>query len=245
MTSEDPRISWARSFHASLFSALRSGEFSDLTIICGNETHKVHKVVMCALSPWFVKACGGGFKESQSGEIKLEDDDPMAVKAMIDAIYRADYSHGDNNVPSASLRFHAMVSVYALGDKFDIFLLRKLAKENFELGCKAIPEAQHLTSAIEEVYSSTLSSNRGLRDIAIRTAIRDSRVLWDDLDFNNMVERVGEFGRDMAKALCIGEKRKLRYSCEHCVNRFNSERLNGLNQVWCPSCSNQCDAILS
>lgn len=125
---------------------------------------------------------------------------------MIEAIYWGDYLYGDKNVPSASLQFHAKVSGhhslsvwqpcahayyaqrYALGDKYDIPLLRDLAKDKFEFGCKGTPDAQHLTSAIEELYSSTLSSDRGLRDIAIRTAMANSQVLLEDSEFNNMVD---------------------------------------------------------
>lgn len=68
-------------------------------------------------------------------------------------------------------------------------LVRNLAKGKFEFGCTGTPDAQHLTRAIEELYSSTLSSDRGLRDIAIYTAMVNSQVLWEDSGFNNMVEK--------------------------------------------------------
>jgi hypothetical protein len=41
---------------------LETGKFSDLTIKCRGESFKVHKAVICPLSPFFMKACDGEFQ---------------------------------------------------------------------------------------------------------------------------------------------------------------------------------------
>jgi hypothetical protein len=73
MASNTTNDGFAAELQASLPQLLESGEHSDLTIWCEGETHHVHKVVLCAHSPWFRKACTGEFKVSLifSSESKL------------------------------------------------------------------------------------------------------------------------------------------------------------------------------
>lgn len=182
--------------------------------------------------------------------MRLEGDDPVVVKAMIEAIYRGDYSHGDKDVPSASLQFHAKVSryhsylvnthandaqVYALGDKYDVPSLRRLAQKMFLLGCKSA-NPQLMAIAIEEIYSSTPSSDRGLRDIAVKAAVSNSTVLWEDSESNSMIERVGEFGRDLAKSLCNDKKD---ITCTRCYERFCIITEHP-TYIICPACNYGC-----
>ncbi|CAN9448508.1 unnamed protein product [Alternaria alternata] len=73
--------------------ALRlSGEYSDLTITCGPDTYKVHKAIVCSQSSFFSKAekfpvC----KEATEGGIHLLEDDPHAVKLLIQFFYESEY----------------------------------------------------------------------------------------------------------------------------------------------------------
>jgi len=52
----------------------------------------VHKKVLCAQSDFFQKACEGGFQEASSGVIDLTEDDPDAVRAMVQFCYTVDYA---------------------------------------------------------------------------------------------------------------------------------------------------------
>ncbi|KAG4292324.1 hypothetical protein FPRO06_13577 [Fusarium proliferatum] len=70
-----------------LGNLLKTGDYSDLVIVCGQARHKVHKAVICPRSDFFKAACGSGFKEAQTGEIELPDDDPFAVSMMIEYLY--------------------------------------------------------------------------------------------------------------------------------------------------------------
>ena len=57
--------------------------------------------------------------------------------------------------------FMAHASVYAIADEYGVGLLKDLAAGNFSLALKDILS---LIAAIEVVYTSTLGSNRGLKD---------------------------------------------------------------------------------
>ena len=43
---------------------LRSGQCSDVTIVCGTSSYKAHRAVICPKSKFFEAACKNGFKVS-------------------------------------------------------------------------------------------------------------------------------------------------------------------------------------
>ncbi|KAL5590858.1 hypothetical protein FOBRF1_014415 [Fusarium oxysporum] len=75
-----------------LGNLLKTGDYCDFVIICGQARHKVHKAIICPRSDFFKAACGSGFKEAQTGEIELPDDDPFAVSMMIQYLYHQTYT---------------------------------------------------------------------------------------------------------------------------------------------------------
>ncbi|KAG5745195.1 hypothetical protein H9Q72_001930 [Fusarium xylarioides] len=70
-----------------LGNLLKTGDYSDLVIICGQERHKFHKAIICPRSDFFKAACGSGSKEAQTDEIEPRDVDPLAVSMMIEYLY--------------------------------------------------------------------------------------------------------------------------------------------------------------
>ncbi|RBQ77366.1 hypothetical protein FVER14953_12944 [Fusarium verticillioides] len=74
-----------------LANLLQTGDYSDLTITCGKDQYHVHKAIICPRSNFFKAACDGKFKEAQTGKIDLPDDDPAAVRMMIEYLYHDTY----------------------------------------------------------------------------------------------------------------------------------------------------------
>lgn len=58
--------------------------------------------------------------------------------------------------------------VYALAEKCDVPALKALAKRKFEVAVACHYDSPDLPDAIEEVYCSTLDTDRGLRDVVLR-----------------------------------------------------------------------------
>ncbi|KAM0269464.1 hypothetical protein ACHAPA_004029 [Fusarium lateritium] len=86
----------------SLAKLLDTGDYSDLTIICGKDRYKVHKAIVCPRSQFFKAAISGNFKEALTSEISLPKDDPVAVRMMVQYLYLDDYTPPELNGPQAN-----------------------------------------------------------------------------------------------------------------------------------------------
>ncbi|KAJ5727900.1 hypothetical protein N7493_005720 [Penicillium malachiteum] len=71
---------------------LNNEQYSDLTIICENETFHAHKNIVCTGSSYFDAACNNpGFTESQ-GTFDLRNSETMFVKKVLYFLYTGDYN---------------------------------------------------------------------------------------------------------------------------------------------------------
>lgn len=76
---------------SALASLFQSGNYSDLTIVCGAKRYPVHRALLATRSAFFEGACRNGFQEAQSGIIDLSEDDAEAVEHMVHYFYHNDY----------------------------------------------------------------------------------------------------------------------------------------------------------
>ncbi|PVI05399.1 hypothetical protein DM02DRAFT_650740 [Periconia macrospinosa] len=70
-----------------------SGKYSDLTVFCGVNTHKLHKMIVCERSEWFEHAVK---KKRHLTSFNLSHEDPDIVGFMFEFMYAGDY-----NIPDA------------------------------------------------------------------------------------------------------------------------------------------------
>ncbi|KAL1979729.1 hypothetical protein VTN96DRAFT_5251 [Rasamsonia emersonii] len=111
-----------------------SGDYSDLKVYCGEEIHRVHRAIICPQSKVFAAMCRGAFKEAQTGEIKMPDDHPNAVKVMLAYFYEKDYRLARDNgrdISESDPDPLLDARVYSVAKKYDVGPLEKLAKEEF------------------------------------------------------------------------------------------------------------------
>ncbi|KAI5255704.1 hypothetical protein E4T42_01694 [Aureobasidium subglaciale] len=167
-----------------------SSDHSDLTITCGSDVYKVHKAIVCSQSEFFHLACcyhndpDGDFKEGKTGVVDIparsdiDAEDLKCVKLMIHFLYHMDYLEVETakieagTSPSVSkdyaigegiLIHHAMM--YAMGDKYGIPGLKSLARSKFQDTWKHT--AAGLVKAIKIAYTSTVDSDKGLRQVIV------------------------------------------------------------------------------
>ncbi|KAI4945147.1 hypothetical protein J4E91_008124 [Alternaria rosae] len=234
---------------ASLKGILKSGAYSDLTITCGSDMYKVHKVIVCERAKFFARAIKFGGQESENGTVGLPEDEPAIVKLLVQYLYEGEYEpllpdcesslaltpvkvdesrpkhapsgraysydfpHNCNkqNGPCDSIQvcphhkcrnegwgyccvnrnfncevcnpsapplpsldgqadqliLHAKMYEYA--DKYDVVGLKDLAIEKFSRSCKHFWNEDEFSVAAHHVFSTTVDTDKGLRDIVSAT----------------------------------------------------------------------------
>ncbi|EWG54839.1 hypothetical protein FVEG_12946 [Fusarium verticillioides 7600] len=240
---------------------LKTGELSDLTIICGNNQHRVHKLILSTGSKFFKVACTGTYKESD-GEIYLPDDDPAAVRKMIGYLYSIDYNPTRTQMPDYEDDVEAELSdteydgearyrmklfgavfierkrikrlkehewggwkaeespifsqlclqakVYALGEKYGMQGLKDAAKGAFESEIQSgNVGVDEFAEAVEEVYTSTVSEDRGLRDVVVKMIEQD--ILLLDHMVVREVMRATDFALDVLLYMSQGMRSQARF----------------------------------
>lgn len=88
--------------------------------------------------------------------------------------------------------------VYALAEKYDIPSLKGLAKCKFEEACACWYDSPEFADAIEEVYCSTIDSDRGLRDVVLQ-AFRSHPQLASTQDVFAVIKRTSALAFELWK----------------------------------------------
>ncbi|KAI1200357.1 hypothetical protein F5X97DRAFT_321586 [Nemania serpens] len=69
---------------------LRTGDYSDFTLVCGGQEFRVHKNIVCSQSPVISAALKSGFKEGKTNTMEVNFDVKL-LKSMLDYMYTATY----------------------------------------------------------------------------------------------------------------------------------------------------------
>lgn len=87
----------------------------------------------------------------------------------LDSDHDSDYeSYDEEEVGEEESHLLLHTRVYALAEKYDIPSLKELAQRKFEMAMACFYDSSEFADAIEEVYCSTVDSDRGLRDVVLQ-----------------------------------------------------------------------------
>ncbi|KAF2803436.1 uncharacterized protein BDZ99DRAFT_526784 [Mytilinidion resinicola] len=196
----------------SLPDYFNSLSLSDGIIQSDDKEFRIHKLVLCAQSKYFSKAFTGDWKESADGAIRLEGDDVSAVEAMPQFMYTVDYDASGSAKNSASpMVFN--VKVYSIADKYDVPALKSQARQKFETTVETCWNMDDFPDAVAEVYNSTLSIDRGLRNVLVDAACKHISELLSKQRFRDILGETVGFASDIAQLLAKGRKK---YQCPSC-----------------------------
>jgi hypothetical protein len=70
-------------------SFLKSGQYSDFTISCGNVKFQVHRIVICSESDMLTAACNGNFKVNFDGQKLLPPAPPAFFQMLTRFVFHA------------------------------------------------------------------------------------------------------------------------------------------------------------
>ena len=198
-------------------------------------------MILCASSDYFDTICEASFKvraqqsskhvlitakEGLSGEIDLKDDDPDMVNNMLQFLYTSNYQ--DNADGGRPLLINA--NMYSIGDKYNIPTLKTLANEKFSAALSAGWDIVGFPEVIETVYTTTPSSDRGLRDCLAPVLLEHKKELHEHEGFVGLIKNKladGAFAMDVINAW-TEVQRQGPYKCKHCSYTINQ----------CPNCRN-------
>ncbi|KAL1633433.1 hypothetical protein SLS58_011093 [Diplodia intermedia] len=195
-----PSIDPGSTLRLSMNEYFDNGLYSDLRIKDSNgHEYAVHRVVVCGQSPVLANAVKPehGFKESQTGVINLEHDDPDAVKAMLQFMYRGSYSLTEND--------DAMTQVaraYALGEMYCVPELKETAATDFKEYSSTGWEKVDFANAVRVIYHSVPDTDKGsIREIVAEVVAKNHSALLAKPEFEAVLDDFGALGKDVLRAL--------------------------------------------
>jgi len=106
------------------------------------------------------------------------------------------------------------ILVYAVAEKYGIAELKELAKAKFQGRVGSLLSAKEFPEIIRELYRTTPSSDRELRDIVAQVCAQQGSTIVDSPDLNTIVVEVGEFGLDLLREVLKYENRRLEEAVE-------------------------------
>lgn len=160
--------------------AVGPGDYSDLTVIAGKQ-YRLHRSLICVRSRPLAAACKYN-RANKSDEhentlkdvLDLTDDDPHAIDCMLQFFYHLNYdapefgpvAEGANLDSPLELVLHARI--YAVAEKYMVDGLKAVAMEKFEKATASGWNKHDFLEAARETYTSTIDSDKGLRDIVVK-----------------------------------------------------------------------------
>ncbi|KKY13186.1 putative btb poz domain-containing protein [Diplodia seriata] len=219
-----------------------NGLYSDLRIKDSNgHEYAVHRVVVCGQSPVLANAVKPehGFK---TGVINLEDDDPDAVKAMLQFMYRGSYTITEDD--------NAMTQVaraYALGEMYCVPELKEAAAAKFKELSSAHWERADFVNAVRVIYDSVPDTDKGsIREIVVEVVAKNYSALLAKPEFEAVLDDFSALGKNGLRALSrniANAPKEREYKC-YCSGRNNPPHTVRLTidhyqvntQTACPDC---------
>ncbi|KAM3477452.1 hypothetical protein MY8738_006426 [Beauveria namnaoensis] len=198
---------------------LESGQFSDLTLVCGDKQFNVHKAVVCAQSQVLAAAIREPFQASKTGKIVIEEHDIDTVEKMVEFLYTGDYKpqphqaedKRDNTAPEENLVQHILVN--SIADYYDIKALADLSKEKLQHASQDANKS-HLLEAATVALSRT-------GDTTVHAVLADATAknIRQHLESNELAALVGEFAIEIIKK-SVAVEDELRLDVQRLKNKL-------------------------
>lgn len=161
-------------------------------------------------------------------------DDPGTIEAMIHFMYGFDYDSSRGGV--SPMLFNARV--YKIAEKYRIPQLKERAKAKFEDTVRTCWDMDDFPLVVREIYTGTISTDRGLRNVVAETANNHIKSLLRKDDVLSVLEECGGFSADVLQLLARGSgpTSTTKYNCPSCGNRWEGGLLEKNRSYYCLNC---------
>lgn len=200
-------------FGLDLAGLLTSGQYSDMTLVCDGREFKVHKLVVCSLSPVLASAMKEPFEEAQTGVLHVKDFDTHTVEQMLQFLYTGDYTvsqapqNGTAPLPAqegeeADAHIHPLdtdwvlsqhIRVNAIADYYNIQTLAEKSTANIRNAVQAHGDPATVMEAASFAVQRTGDSGM-LSAMAEAVSGHLGPVLADDKHASTLADLVNDFG---------------------------------------------------
>ena len=159
---------------------------------------------------------------------------------MFEFMYTFDYdSSGRGETSSSPMVFN--VKVYSIADKYDVQALKLQAKKKFMETISVCWDMDDFPDAVAQVYCSTPTSDRGLREAVSDITCKNIDRLFAKERFEEILEETTGFASDVVKSLAAEKKgTQSTYKCNGCDNTWKSEVLENDTYYYCIRCGDRC-----
>nr|OQO30861.1 hypothetical protein B0A51_01484 [Rachicladosporium sp. CCFEE 5018] len=139
-----------------LKSRFADGKYADLSIEAGERKWRVHRCIVSSCD-FFSKACDSGFQETTTGVVKLPDDDPAAVNALLEYFYGRDFSRPsqDNGHIGFKEDILLLIAIFHLAGNYLVQSLENPAETRFQAALQANSLSGYVPDMIDAVDDMT------------------------------------------------------------------------------------------
>lgn len=174
-------------------------------------------------------------KECETQTVVLKEDNPQIVRLMLNYFYGSDY-HAEPGPDQGLSDLETHAAVYGIGEKYGALDMKTLAAKKFGQSA-ATMTYEDLLRAIRLVYDLTPSSDRGLRDVAIRLwlVVAHDVISERKEEVETLMRGVPDFAFDLSMRLSpLYGHESLEGRCR--CGQYMHGRGVGLFKVSCSSC---------
>ncbi|KAL8923441.1 MAG: hypothetical protein Q9172_003138 [Xanthocarpia lactea] len=156
-------------------------------------------------SPVFDRMCHGQFEESRTFTIRLPDDKPNLIKAMIQYLYTGDFQDS-GSVESRCKTSHNLAEMYGVAEKYQLKDLKTLIIKKLGGVVDVVQRPNEFMSTAKKIYDCIPNSDKDFRDFFRNSAIKSlrptsmSRAIRQE--FDEHVADGGIMAVDIVNAIC-------------------------------------------
>lgn len=192
---------------------------------------------------------------AQRNPAEAENEHPLADEtddaAAEDAVTKSpadDKCDEVNNAAIDELRLHCQV--YALAEKYAIKALMIVSRDKFQKALEQVDVSTRLFEVVDEIYTSTPDSDRGLRDVVVSKAYSEIQYWLRQTECHQALVGTSSFCVDLLKKTVCEDRKRYEQAiadvqhpgyCESCdatfvVKRTTSKRKNVQLEKYCAKC---------